>query len=447
MKSPISQICRRSPIFTIVFVVGTAQISRADAFCLAVPTEQSHSCSNTHTNKCRLYSSSSEDDELAKLIGKRNEIKRKIKEERPTDDDVFEAKTDGITIDEDSLNWDELPDFQAKRPVRQARTKEDEDESMKAYRSGGSSSNEPNYVDFLADYEDENDFHIPNRFGISTRCWGDEREGFVASGKLKKQQLREGKFVPGDVQLAYNNLLDEGILLFETSPDYGKAMSSKKLAAEDILARSIQEYKESTTTPLIVETFANKPWQRGTKALTSALSASCEKLEVSAVEVYQAKSIGWLPSGGIIKGMAEVVLDQGTANYVGVQNISPLRMRRLKSKLEKEGLTLTTNAFEFSLTDRKNEKWINACKTLGVIPLIRNPLGSGLASGQYTASNPSGGLASSGAAKFSFARLEKLQPLHSVLESVSERVKTRLTREVKDVQERNRGRKGPPVSL
>jgi aryl-alcohol dehydrogenase-like predicted oxidoreductase len=110
-------------------------------------------------------------------------------------------------------------------------------------------------------------------------------------------------------------------------------------------------------------------------------------------------------------------------------------------------LTLTTNAFEFSLTDRKNEKWINACKTLGVIPLIRNPLGSGLASGQYTASNPSGGLASSGAAKFSFARLEKLQPLHSVLESVSERVKTRLTREVKDVQERNRGRKGPPVSL
>jgi hypothetical protein len=80
-----------------------------------------------------------------------------------------------------------------------------------------------------------------------------------------------------------------------------------------------------------------------------------------------------------------------------------------------------------------------------VIPLIRNPVGSGLASGQYTATNPSGGLASTGSAKFPFALLEKLQPLHSVLESVAERVKTRLLREVRDVQERYRGRKGPPV--
>jgi len=283
--------------------------------------------------------------------------------------------------------------------------------------------------------------------GVSTRCWGDEKEGFVPSGKLKKQQLREGKFVPGDLQMAYNSLLEEGVLLFETSPDFGKAMAGKKLSAEDILARCIKEYQESDTTPLIVDTFANKIWQRGSNAVTSSLTSSCEKLEVSAVDVYQAKKIGWLPSGGIIKGMTEAVVDQGTANYVGVQDISPLRMRRLMGKLDSQGLTLTTNSFEFSLTNRKNEKWITACKTLGVIPLIRNPLGSGLASGQYTASNPSGGLASTGAAKFSFQTLEKLQPLHSVLESVAERVKTRLTREVRDIQDRYRGRKGPPPKI
>jgi aryl-alcohol dehydrogenase-like predicted oxidoreductase len=145
--------------------------------------------------------------------------------------------------------------------------------------------------------------------------------------------------------------------------------------------------------------------------------------------------------------MAEAVIDQATVNYVGVQDISPLRMRRLIGKLEAQGLTLTTNSFEFSLTNRKKEKWITSCKALGVVPLIRNPLGSGLASGQYTASNPSGGLASTGGAKFSFQTLEKLQPLHSVLDSVAERVKTRLTREKRDLQERYRGRKGPPPKI
>ena len=78
--------------------------------------------------------------------------------------------------------------------------------------------------------------------------------------------------------------------------------------------------------------------------------------------------------------------------------------------------------------------------------MIRNPLGSGLASGQYTASNPSGGVAGA-SAKFSFDTLEKLQPLHSTLESIAERVKTRLIREVRDVQDRNRGRYGPTVSV
>ena len=55
-----------------------------------------------------------------------------------------------------------------------------------------------------------------------------------------------------------------------------------------------------------------------------------------------------------------------------------------------------------------------------------------------------GGVA--GEAKFSFATLEKLQPLHSVLETVAERVKTRLTRELRDLKDRYRGR-GPEVSL
>jgi aryl-alcohol dehydrogenase-like predicted oxidoreductase len=103
--------------------------------------------------------------------------------------------------------------------------------------------------------------------------------------------------------------------------------------------------------------------------------------------------------------------------------------------------------FEFSLTNRKADKsgLIDACKELGVIPLVRNPLDDGLASGKYTATNPSGGEAG-GAAKFPFAKLEKLQPLHSVMETVAERASTRVRRELRDVQERMR-RYGPAPKI
>jgi aryl-alcohol dehydrogenase-like predicted oxidoreductase len=405
----------------------------------------------------RLFSSPIDDgdDELSKLIGKRGNIRRKTKEELPNEESVFEALT-GVSGEDDDgssamdLSEEELgkmPEFTAKRPVRQAKSQKEEDaENAKQNAARRGNTNEPTYVDFMVDYDDENDFHIPNRMGISTRCWGEEREGFVSSGKLKKSQLRAGKFVPGDLQMAYNNLLEEGILLFDTSPAYGKSMSSMKLSGEDILSRCIREYQENDTKPLVMNTFPNQIWQRTSKALTSALTSSCEKMELTDVEVYQTKNVGWLPSGGIVKGMAEAVIDQGTTNFAGVQDVSPLRLRRLNSKLDKLDTTLTTNSFEFSLIDRKKEKWITACKSLGIVPLIRNPLGSGLASGQYTATNPSGGLTSGGMTNFAFKTLEKYQPLHSVLESVAERVRTRLLRSNKEIKNKSR-QKGPPVSF
>ena len=91
---------------------------------------------------------------------------------------------------------------------------------------------------------------------------------------------------------------------------------------------------------------------------------------------------------------------------------------------------------------------IDACKDLSVIPLITNPLDGGLASGVYTATNPSGGQSGgSGATKFSFDQLEKLQPLHSVQETVAERVRTRVIRGMRDTQERFKSRYGPPPKI
>jgi aryl-alcohol dehydrogenase-like predicted oxidoreductase len=387
----------------------------------------------------QLYSSldndDKRDDELSKLIEKRNLIKRSKEEQTKENDSLGDSS---LAPD---FDFDEMPDFETKRPARASSQKE-EDKSKQRSRD----KDESPIMDYLADYEDENEFHIPNRIGISTRSWGNEKDGFVPLGKLKKQELREGKFVPGDLQVAYDTLIKEGVVIFETSPVYGKAMASKKLSAEHILARCIKEHAETEISPLLVGTYCNKIWQRSPNALASAVSESCERMGMSGMEVIQVQNIGWLyPSGGLVKGMNEAVAEAGNANYAGVQNVSPLRMRRLVQKLDAYGLILTTNAFEFSLTNRKKEKWIQACKALGVIPLIQNPFDGGLASAQYTATNPSGGI--TGAAKYPFSKLEKLQPLHSVLETVAQRIATRVKRELGDVQDRNRGRYGKMVRI
>merc|ERR1719162_1398100 len=184
--------------------------SNADAFSSRAlsslsPSSSSALLSPSYTSAFRLFSSSQDDDELFKLIGKRSQIRRKKKEELSNEDAIYEDLTSS-SVDNDDIDWESMPDFKTKR-TRQQPKKKDMDEVTDKSSSRGF-NDEPTYINFLADYNDENDFHIPNRLGISTRCWGDEKQGFVSSGKLKKKQLREGKFLPGDLQMAYNKLLE-----------------------------------------------------------------------------------------------------------------------------------------------------------------------------------------------------------------------------------------------
>lgn len=54
-------------------------------------------------------------------------------------------------------------------------------------------------IDFLAN--DENELHIPNRMGFTTVAWGDVDAGFKEGKKLKKKEIKMGKFLAGDLQV------------------------------------------------------------------------------------------------------------------------------------------------------------------------------------------------------------------------------------------------------
>jgi hypothetical protein len=173
-----------------------------------------------------------DDDDISKLIGKRGDIKRKKAEDKAAEDAEMAKKLEP-TID---LDLDKLPEFKTERVRRAGK----DDEGSKKGKKGGKKSKkgeeetkkeESPIVDFMAEYQDENDFHIPNRIGFSTLSWGDKNRNFVGSGqKLTKGMIKAGKFNPGDLQLAYNNLLQGGITLGETSLSYGADSRGGKLS-------------------------------------------------------------------------------------------------------------------------------------------------------------------------------------------------------------------------
>jgi len=238
-------------------------------------------------------------------------------------------------------------------------------------------------------------------------------------------------------------MLEGGVTLVETAPAYGAASRSQKLSAEDILNRCFEEQPEDLPEVIVVEGLGASAWTKP-RGMVQSLSDSCDRLSTASVELFQVPKSFLFPSALL----ANVLLNSmDYCNYVGVQGITSARaLRRFCSKLDDRGISLTSNAFVFSLTKPGNEDMIDVCKNLNVIPLITDPLDGGLASGVYTATNPSGGQAG-GTAKFTFKELEKLQPLHSVQETVAERVRTRVMREMRDIQERYKSRYGPPPKI
>jgi aryl-alcohol dehydrogenase-like predicted oxidoreductase len=412
-------------------------------------------------------------DELSKLISKRSQIKRVKKDTVERAQEKLATSIEPVV----DLDLDTLPEFSFERNRRR---RKDDDDDADGNDSHGSASNPtettkavnaPPIIDYMADYADENDWHVVNRIGVTSICWGDPSRNFVAaSGKLSKQWQRAGKFVAGDVALAVQKLLAGGITLLETSPSYGSASRLQRLSAEDILGRCFGSQGDDDSLlsadypePVLIESLAPgllSTWKtllRPGPTMVSSLEKSLHRLGSpwsTSVDLFLAPMPlpGLVPTRLVAAGLAQQI-ESGQANYVGVTGVTQRALlQRLMRHLESYDVTLTANAFALSMTNTRHLAMIQICKDAGVVPLILDPLDGGLASGVYTATNPSGGLNGGTAAmaaspKFSFAQLDKLQPLHSVQETIAQRVQTRVTRSLRETQERFKGKYGPPPKL
>lgn len=449
-KSPCIRVHRSASIASLWLL--SLLVSAASAFTTP-PSATASVCFPgsllLHSSRSNSQGSDSE-DELSKLIGKRNQIKRKRVEDMEAQIEHMAESLEPVV----DFDLSSLPELKTTRTARPDREAEKEMDKKEMERQRKELEELASIVDFMADYDDENDFHIPNRIGITTAAWGDVSQDFVLTTgkgdrKLPKNLIKAGKFVAGDVLLAHRTSLMGGISLVETSPAYGAASSKQKQAASDLVQQCLEaarsEVMPDTLLSLSAQTTA--PWKRvllpwRPSQIVSDLETQLAGLDMEMLELFTLPKSRLVPSIIVAKALAAAA-ESGLCQYVGVEGVTRLStLRSLKQKLEEKDVSLTSNSFEFSLTNRKHAAMIDACKALGVIPFIRNPLDNGLASGVFTAANPSGGQASTARGKFSFKQLEKVQPLHSVLETVAQKVETRVRREASSLKDKYRLREG-----
>jgi len=143
--------------------------------------------------------------------------------------------------------------------------------------------------------------------------------------------------------------MDGGVSFLQTSEAYGSSCRSSNLSAEHIVGRCMEENDDYP--PLVAATFY-APWSKvlsngvrfGGGSVIKALKASCSRMGTSSVELYSVQKSLLYPGGkrALADGLAEA-MDLGYCNCVGVTNAGTGAMKSFARKLDRRGVSLTSN--------------------------------------------------------------------------------------------------------
>ena len=126
-------------LFVALQTASTTDAFTPRALSLASPSTSGFSALQPST--VRLFSSL-DDDELYKMLGKRSGIRRKSKEELPSEDAVDDDDFANDLLDDFDLDSDFVPDFKTTRKKRKPKKKDkDEDNDRDRCRDIGRNRN------------------------------------------------------------------------------------------------------------------------------------------------------------------------------------------------------------------------------------------------------------------------------------------------------------------
>lgn len=217
--------------------------------------------------------------------------------------------------------------------------------------------------------------------GIGAWSWGDR---FLWNSSWDDKNIKDSRD-------AFNVAMDNGITLFDTAEVYGSPQWAGGDDSESLLGRAIKdrERKGGAGKPIVATKFAALPWRFTRRSVVVALKQSLSRLGLSSIDLYQLHWPGLWGNEGYIDGLADAV-EQGLVKAVGVSNYNERRLRAAHEQLAKRGIPLASNQVHYSLVYRFPEEnnVKKTCDELGVTLIAYSPLGQGILSGKYSASNP-----------------------------------------------------------
>lgn len=162
-------------------------------------------------------------------------------------------------------------------------------------------------------------------------------------------------------------------------------------------------------------------------ALLKPLEDNLDRLGVGYVETLTLHSDGRLTFPFWVYDAVAEAYRRGLCTRVGVSHAAatPKALRDVAEALQARDVPLSCMFLRLSLLDRRSLPLLQECRSLGVQAFASDPLGPDeLASGRYTAANPTGGEVT--VPRFTLAQLSPLRPLHEVLANIAAKVRRRL---------------------
>lgn len=194
-----------------------------------------------------------------------------------------------------------------------------------------------------------------------------------------------------ELQDCFNLALKNGINLFDTADSYGTGKLNGQ--SERLLGKFISEGRNRSPDDVVIATkFAAYPWRLTSGQFVNACKSSLERLQIDQLGIGQ---LHWstanyapLQERALWDGLVEMY-DKGLVRAVGVSNYGPKQLLKIYSYLASRGVPLSSAQVQFSLLSMGDEQMElkTVCDSLGVRVIAYSPLGLGMLTGKYDASN------------------------------------------------------------
>lgn len=193
------------------------------------------------------------------------------------------------------------------------------------------------------------------------------------------------------LQQCFNKAVSRGVTLFDTADSYGTGRLNGR--SEILLGQFLQASTERVQQRVKIATkLAAYPWRLSGGQMVSACRGSLKRLNLPKLAIGQlhwsAAKYAPFQEKALWEGLV-AMYDQGLVEAVGVSNYGPRQLLRIHNFLRRMGVPLSTLQMQYSLISNgvTQQELKAVADDLGIKVIAYSPLGLGMLTGKYSASD------------------------------------------------------------